>query len=109
LLIIATLGITVLAEIIVICFAAYKINANSFEFTAVILKLISLSIKIRSLAVGEPVTLARPGREKHDPGHLNVARFASGLDAYGGEPPRDFLVLVLGDPGLAVDDEVALP
>lgn len=48
LLIVTILGIIVLAEIIVICFAAYKIAASSFDFTVMIWKLISLSIKIRS-------------------------------------------------------------
>jgi hypothetical protein len=47
-LVVATLGAFVLAGVIVICCAAYIIRAESFEFSAVILKLVSISIKIIS-------------------------------------------------------------
>jgi len=43
-----TFGVLVIAGIIVICCAAYIIRAESFEFSAVILKLVSISIKIIS-------------------------------------------------------------
>jgi hypothetical protein len=38
----------ILAGIIVICCVAYTIGAESFEFSAVILKVVSISIKIIS-------------------------------------------------------------
>ena len=41
-------GVLVLTGIAILCFAAYKIKAESFEFTTAILKLVSFSIKIVS-------------------------------------------------------------
>ena len=41
-------GILIILALGVICFAAYKIKAESFEFSTAILKLISFSIKITS-------------------------------------------------------------
>ena len=38
----------ILAGIIVVCCAAYTIGAESFEFSVVILKVVSISIKIIS-------------------------------------------------------------
>jgi multisubunit Na+/H+ antiporter MnhC subunit len=42
------IGMVVLTALIVLCFAAYKIKAESFEFTTAILKAVSFSIKIMS-------------------------------------------------------------
>jgi hypothetical protein len=47
-LVVAIAGVLVLAGIGVLCFAAYKINAESFEFSTAFLKLVSFSIKIMS-------------------------------------------------------------
>ncbi|MGH3156326.1 MAG: hypothetical protein ACRDNF_07120 [Streptosporangiaceae bacterium] len=41
-------GVLILVGVIVVCFAAYKIKAESFEVSTAILKLISFSIKIKS-------------------------------------------------------------
>ena len=45
---VALFGALILAGLAIACFAAYKIKAESFELSATILKLLSLSIKIRS-------------------------------------------------------------
>lgn len=43
-----TLGILILLALSILCFAAFKIKAESFEFTTAIWKIASFSIKIRS-------------------------------------------------------------
>jgi hypothetical protein len=48
--IIIAFGILILAGIVIVCFAAYMIKAESFEVSTAILKLISFSIKIHSPA-----------------------------------------------------------
>jgi O-antigen/teichoic acid export membrane protein len=47
-LIAVVIGMLVLTALAVLCFAAYKIKAESFEFSTAILKLVSFSIKIMS-------------------------------------------------------------
>jgi hypothetical protein len=47
-LVVAIVGILVLVGISVLSIVAYKINAESFEFSTAILKLVSFSIKIMS-------------------------------------------------------------
>jgi len=59
---IVAIGLLILAGIAIICFAAYKIKAESFELSTSFLKLISLSIKIRSPAQKSP--------EEEQPGGL---------------------------------------
>ena len=46
--VVAVVGVMVIAALGVICLAAYKIKAESFEFSAAVLKLFSFSIKIMS-------------------------------------------------------------
>ena len=46
--IVVLVGLLILAALGVICFAAYKIKAESFEFSTAIFKLVSFSIKIMS-------------------------------------------------------------
>ena len=41
-------GVFTLAGLVIVCFEAYKIKAESFEFSTGIWKLLSFSIKIRS-------------------------------------------------------------
>ncbi len=48
-----------IAGIVVVCFTAYKIKAESFEVSAAIWKLISFSIKIKSPD--------RRGKDKDEP------------------------------------------
>jgi hypothetical protein len=40
-------GSLVILTLMMVCFFAYKVKAQSFEFSAVILKLFSVSIKVR--------------------------------------------------------------
>jgi len=51
-------GALILATVIVICLAAYKIKAQTFEFSTLIMNFVSLTIKITA-----PGMSAR----KHDP------------------------------------------
>jgi len=44
------IGALLIAVLVVLCVAAYKIKAESFEVTAGIWRLVTLSIKIKSLA-----------------------------------------------------------
>lgn len=62
---IVAIGLLILAGIAIICFAAYKIKAESFELSTSFLKLISLSIKIRSPARKLPED-ERPGDLESD-------------------------------------------
>jgi hypothetical protein len=43
-----TLGTVILIALSILCFAAFKIKAESFEFSTAIWKIASFSIKIRS-------------------------------------------------------------
>jgi len=43
-----TLGILILLALSILCFAAFKIRAESFEISTVIWKIASFSIKIKS-------------------------------------------------------------
>lgn len=49
-LIVVVIGIFVLAGLFIVVIAAYKIDADSFEFTTTIAKVASISIKITSRA-----------------------------------------------------------
>lgn len=51
---IIVIGLLTLSGLAVVCFAAYKIRAESFELSTTFLKLMSLSIKIRSPAKPPP-------------------------------------------------------
>ena len=43
-----TLGTMILLALSILCFAAFKLRAESFEFSTAILKIVSFSVKIRS-------------------------------------------------------------
>ena len=43
-----TLGTMLLLALSILCFAAFKLKAESFEFSTAIWKIVSFSIKIRS-------------------------------------------------------------
>ena len=43
-----TLGILILLTLIILCFSAYKIKAESFEFSTAIWRIASVSITIKS-------------------------------------------------------------
>jgi hypothetical protein len=45
---IVVVGVLLLVALGVVCLAAYMINAESFEFSTAILRLVSFSIKVRS-------------------------------------------------------------
>jgi hypothetical protein len=45
---VVVVGIFALAGFAVVCYAAYKLKAESFEFTTVVWKIVSFSIKIAS-------------------------------------------------------------
>jgi hypothetical protein len=48
LLVVVVIGILLLAALVIITLAAYKIDADSFEFTTAVTRVASISIKIKS-------------------------------------------------------------
>ena len=54
-----TIGVLILLGLGILCFAAYKIKAESFEFSTAIWKIASFSIKIKS-AERHPEELRKP-------------------------------------------------
>lgn len=66
-----TFGVFILLALSILCFAAYKIRAQSFEFSTTIWKIASFSIKIRSPEIddrGAVLTgqMTDPPSEGHD-------------------------------------------
>jgi hypothetical protein len=76
---IVIVGVLTLVAVGVFCFAAYKIRAESFEVTAGIWRLVSLSIKIKSPAEHASHETGRPPEQPA----LGGSR-PSGERAYGG-------------------------
>jgi len=93
----------------ILCFAAYKLRANSFEVSTSLGKLVSFSIKIISTD-NKGSTTDEPSAECNARLNLNAKELSRREihNAESSETACDHVVLLGCDAHLATDDEVSL-
>ena len=65
LLAVTVIGVLLLAALVIVTFAAYKIDAESFEFTTAISRVVSISLKITSRHKRPKGGPLRPSAQRH--------------------------------------------
>lgn len=105
----AAVGVLVLMALSILCFAAYKLRAKSFEVSTSVGELVSFSFKIISTDDKGPAT-DEPSAWCNARLNLNAEEISRGKirNADSSETACDHVVLLGRDAHLAADDEVSL-